>query len=333
MSYSQQQRQIDIGIPRRLAIMDIETTSLDAMTGRVACIGLLFDNAVNLQPVLICEQDERKLLERFWASITENDLLIGHNILEFDLMYIRQRSWILGVKPPMALNLKKYYTDQVVDLMALWTNWSYKFKGAGLDNIANALGLGGKTGHGSEVAEMWAKGEYVKVMDYCMSDVWLTYQVYCKMHYREPLGVPIPKPVAPPPQRELVMVPVQQKGPEALMTLQAPIQTVSAPTVPQQPAYVPQSSNGNGRPREAIFYQQKGTEVILSGKGIFPAKKPLKEIYRAWGEKISAPEERPQRFVWHLRQEKFQDFASYCQNVGIPLQAMGDGATRIRKEA
>jgi hypothetical protein len=310
------QKQIDISIPRRLAIMDIETTSLDAMTGRVVCIGLLFDNAVNLAPLVICEQDEKKLLERFWGALTENDVLVGHNILEFDLMFIRQRSWILGVKPALAVNLKKYYTDQVVDLMALWTNWSYKYKGAGLDNIAQALGLGGKTGHGSEIAALWANGEYVKLMDYCMSDVWLTYNVYCKMHFREPLGVPLPvfAPVAKPEQRELVPVLAQQKGPVPELLPQA--------TVPQ--ASTPQNGQ-NGRKRSAkVTYLDMGTAYVLGGN-TFTIKDQLKAL---GGRRSKTGDD----WIWQVPKAQFPDVCALCTTSGIRLVA-ADGTLSVPRGA
>lgn len=204
--------------PRRIAMLDIETVpldpadpkgALDAMTGRIVCIGLLFDDGDRLTPNPICDVDETRLLERFWATIRDTDLLVGHNILGFDLMFIRQRSWILGVKPPMTLNLKKYYTDQVIDLMEMWTNWSSRFKGCGLDNIAGALGVGGKTGHGTDVAGWWAARDYNSIVKYCMDDVYLSYHVYCRMHYRQPIGatsVPAPALKIETPQRELIPV-------------------------------------------------------------------------------------------------------------------------------
>src|SRR5260370_37603991 len=117
MSYQNGNGKTESLLPRRLVIMDIETVSLNpqdpdgakaARTGRIACIGMLIDDAVTLTPLMISDQDERKLLERFWASITDNDLLVGHSILSFDLLVIRQRSWILGVKPPVVVNLRKY---------------------------------------------------------------------------------------------------------------------------------------------------------------------------------------------------------------------------------
>src|SRR5581483_9971709 len=111
---------------RRLVVLDIETVSLnpvdpkgalDALNGRVVCIGTLIDDGENVVERTFTDRDERRLLSDFWDIIQPADLLIGHNVLEFDLPFIRQRCWILNVKPGREVNLRKYYTDEVFDTM------------------------------------------------------------------------------------------------------------------------------------------------------------------------------------------------------------------------
>lgn len=46
--------------------------------------------------------------------------------------------------------------------------------GFGLDALAKANGLGGKTGHGATAPIDWQKGRYGALTDYCLADVWLT---------------------------------------------------------------------------------------------------------------------------------------------------------------
>ena len=323
----------------RIITLDIETVSttqepsgaLEGRTGRIVGIGLLIDDMTRLEPIFISDADERKILERFWSIVTDSDLLVGFNVLEFDLLFLRQRSMILQVKPSVDVNMKRYYTEDVYDLMAVWNNWGYKKAGCSLDNIAQALGVGQKTGHGYEVNDMWAKGEIDRLREYCMSDVWLEYLCYCKMRFRKPTGMPLPnaKPydallhAAANPQRELV--PLQQKGPAPTVNGNlAPLQSAIEANVPHQ---------SNGRDRDPIFYRQAGGEVILSGRGVFPIKKALKEVYGVWGKKISAPDEKPARFEWHMRQERFQPFAEFCQHIGTPLYAQGNGTLAVPREA
>jgi DNA polymerase elongation subunit (family B) len=181
---------------RRIAVVDIETVSLNpaepkgayeglGLTGRIVCIGILFDDGHTVTEAPIAGVDERRLLERFWAMLGDSDVLVGHNILEFDLPFILQRSWIHGIKPSRAIDMKKYYTKDVRDTMQLWNNWTTR-KGSTLDNLAAALACGAKNGHGMDVAQWWANRDVASIMKYCMQDVWLTYRVYCKLMYQEP---------------------------------------------------------------------------------------------------------------------------------------------------
>jgi DNA polymerase elongation subunit (family B) len=176
---------------RRLVVLDIETaafnagTALDAMNSRIVCIGLLVDNGIGLQEIALVAEDEAHLLNEFWNIIQPSDLVVGHNIIDFDLNFIKQRSWILNVKPSRAFDLRRYYTTEVKDTLQMWTNWGFK-KGVTLDALAAALGCGGKNGHGADVADWWAEGDFESIKEYCMNDVRVTYAIYCRLMYREP---------------------------------------------------------------------------------------------------------------------------------------------------
>jgi len=184
---------------RRIVALDIETISidpnvpkgaLDALTGRIVCICLLIDDGSTLKEVAIASEDEAKILADFWSTVRPTDLFVGHNILDFDLCYIRQRSWIQGVRPSRTVDLRRFYTLDVKDCMQLWCNWGFK-KGVSLDALGAALGCGQKTGHGENVQEWWAIRDLDTIKAYCAQDVILAYQIFCKLTYQEPR---IPKP-------------------------------------------------------------------------------------------------------------------------------------------
>src|SRR3989442_11574605 len=120
---------------RRIVVVDIETVSLDpnldkgaldALTGRIVCIGMLMDDGTCLKEVAIAGEDEVQILTKFWSTIKSTDVLVGHNVLEFDIPFIRQRSWIMGIRPSRVVDLRKYYTVDVQDTMQVWTNWGFK---------------------------------------------------------------------------------------------------------------------------------------------------------------------------------------------------------------
>jgi predicted PolB exonuclease-like 3'-5' exonuclease len=183
---------------RRLVVLDIETAALDptdekgaldAMSGRVVCIGILIDDQKAITEITLVDEDERRLITEFWRTVAPSDVLVGHNVLDFDLRFLRQRSWILGIEPSRKVDTRKYYTRDVVDTLQLWTNWGNK-KGATLDALGVALGCGGKTGSGANVAKMWAEQNLDDIKSYCQEDVRLAYRVYCRLTYQEPREIP-----------------------------------------------------------------------------------------------------------------------------------------------
>jgi DNA polymerase elongation subunit (family B) len=179
---------------RRFTALDIETVALDpseekgaldAMTGRVVCIGMLFDNGHEIKEVALTDENESSLIQAFWNVIRPTDVLIGHNLLEFDLMFLRQRSWILGIKPTRTIDLRKYYSEDIIDTMQMWSNWGFK-KFVKLEELGDVLGCGCKTGHGTDVAQWWAVRDLDNIKAYCLHDVRLTYAIYCRLTYQQP---------------------------------------------------------------------------------------------------------------------------------------------------
>lgn len=180
---------------RRTVVLDIETVSLDpnltkgaldALTGRVVCIGLLIDDGARLEEMAIAGEDEAQILTEFWKTVHPTDVLVGHNVVDFDLAFIRQRSWIRGVRPTRVVDLRKYYTVDVRDTLQIWTNWGFKKQGVTLDALGAALECGQKSAHGFDVAQWWATRDLEAIKQYCIGDVRLTYLVYCRLTYQQP---------------------------------------------------------------------------------------------------------------------------------------------------
>jgi DNA polymerase elongation subunit (family B) len=178
---------------RRTVTLDIETISLDpnlakgaldALTGRIVCVGMLIDDGAQITELAIAEEDEAQILAKFWGTIHPTDVIVGHNVHEFDVPFIRQRSWVLGVRPSRTIDVRKFYTVDIKDTMQIWTNWGFK-KGVSLDALGAALSCGQKSGHGMDVAQWWATRDLDAIKQYCLGDVRLTYLVYCKLTYQQ----------------------------------------------------------------------------------------------------------------------------------------------------
>lgn len=176
---------------RRTVVLDIETVTLDpadetgaldALRGRIVCIGMLIDDGENVTEIALCDDNESFMVAEFWNTLKRGDVIVGHNVLEFDLLFIRQRSWILGIRPSRTLDTRKFYSADVIDTMHMWTNWGHR-QGATLNALGVALGCGGKTGNGANVAEWWAVRDVQSIKSYCQQDVRLTYRVFCRLTF------------------------------------------------------------------------------------------------------------------------------------------------------
>lgn len=69
-------------------------------------------------------------------------------------------------------------------LVAIWRGLglepTFKYPthaGYGLDAMAKAGGVPGKTGHGALAPVLWQQGKIGEVIDYCLQDVWITKQL------------------------------------------------------------------------------------------------------------------------------------------------------------
>jgi len=181
---------------RRTVVLDIETVALDpsdekgaldAMTGRVVCVGMLVDDGKAAKEITFAGEDEARIITGFWDALRPGDAVVGHNVLDFDIRFLQQRSWILGIQPSRTLDTRRYYTADVIDTLQLWTNWSGNKKGVTLDALGAALGCGRKTGEGTNVAQWWAERDIDSIKRYCLEDVQLTYRVFCRLTYQEPI--------------------------------------------------------------------------------------------------------------------------------------------------
>jgi len=179
----------------RTVVLDIETVALDpsdqkgaldAMSGRVVCIGMLIDDGEVATEIMLAGEDERLLVSGFWNAVRPSDVFVGHNVMDFDVNFLRQRSWILGIQPSRTIDTRKYYTADVIDTLQLWTNWTGNKKGVTLDALGSVLACGRKTGDGTNVAQWWAEHDIESIKKYCGEDVRIAYLVFCRLTYQEP---------------------------------------------------------------------------------------------------------------------------------------------------
>jgi hypothetical protein len=154
-------------------------TSFDGAFGRILCIGYAVDDG----PVDALTGDECDILVRFWDLARSASRYVGHNVMDFDLRFIYQRSIVCGVRPSVNLSFARYRSDPIYDTMKEWVKWSST--SVGLEHLALALGIPTpKEGiDGSQVFDFYKAGKLDEIADYCKRDVETTRAVYKRMTF------------------------------------------------------------------------------------------------------------------------------------------------------
>ena len=157
-----------------------KNTALDPVLGRIACIGVLFVEGRKKRVEIFAGSDEGPLLERFWHLVRLDDYIIGHNVLDFDLPFIRVRSVVCGVRPTRRFDLRHYSTDTIYDTMQVWAHWDSKRRPR-LELLAKILALGGKLGTAREVYDWWQIKQWDRIKQHCEQDLRLTYKIFRRL--------------------------------------------------------------------------------------------------------------------------------------------------------
>lgn len=163
-------------------------TALDGTLGEIVAIGWAAkDNPAKC--VFRYQGDsEAALLENFYhelkkASGKEIPMFIGHNVKDFDLRFLFQRSVILGVRPPFNLQTGKK-NPYLFDTMTEWAGWGGRIS---LDKLCKALSVEGKTDgiDGSMVWDYVKEGRVGEIAEYCKGDVESVRRVYHRMTFQD----------------------------------------------------------------------------------------------------------------------------------------------------
>jgi hypothetical protein len=171
-------------------------TSFDGALGHVCVIGFAIDDEPARElhiPNIDHMEAEILLLAAFSAEIdkvckarpNERPRFIGHNLVEFDLKFLFQRSVVLNVKPSQQIPFNcKPWDDSVYDTLQKWGKKKDSNFGVSLDKISKACGLKGKGDiDGSMVWDYVASGRIVEVAEYCKDDVNMTRALFKRMTF------------------------------------------------------------------------------------------------------------------------------------------------------
>jgi hypothetical protein len=169
-------------------------TSFDGAYGRILCIAYAIDD----QPVEVLNGDgnEAGMLQKFWEIVDSISTpnrnpnwpdygvqFIGHNVMDFDLRFIYQRSIVNKIKPAYNLSFARYRDYPIYDTMKEWVKWANA--NVGLESLALALGIPTPKDDidGSQVYDFWKEGKTKEICEYCKRDVECTREVYKRMTF------------------------------------------------------------------------------------------------------------------------------------------------------
>ena len=193
---SKYKRQETIDARKEAAYRDC---SLKGDFGRILCVGwILEDNGGEIvaegvfgwdEEKACFTLDERRTLEEFWALVQryglEDGLIVGHNVFNFDLKFILQRSVVHGVRPTAEWWFGRYRNNPIYDTMMEWSKWDMR-DFVSLGRLAVALGLPSSKSDevsGDKVYDLFLDGRHEVIKDYCLADVRLTRHIYHRLMF------------------------------------------------------------------------------------------------------------------------------------------------------
>jgi 3'-5' exonuclease len=164
-------------------------TSFDGGVGHVVCIGLAVDDGPAVSYSIsdyTSREEEACILQDFFSHLTDTgrSVLVGHNVIGFDLPFLWKRCMVLGIKPPswFPRNPSKYSSEMVRDTMNLWD--MEQRAGGSMDRICRLFGIPGKGDvSGADVWPMVKAGAINAVADYCRGDVERTRAMFKRMTF------------------------------------------------------------------------------------------------------------------------------------------------------
>ncbi len=186
---------------RELAAPDLEDEeyrqlALDGDFGRVLTVGLIVEQGGEVlhrgllgrdRQTMQFHLDEERTLRCLWKLLrdfdTRRDIVVSHNLFDFDLPFLYKRSVVQRVRPSVELSFVRYRSRPVFDTMQQWNKWSPR-KYVSLDRLAKILGLESSKGegiNGGRVYDKFREGCHQEIADYCMRDVELVRAIYYRM--------------------------------------------------------------------------------------------------------------------------------------------------------
>jgi len=146
---------------------EVANGALHATTGTLAIVG--FRRSEGVKQYHIGEMTEPQMIEAAFVNILaafdKGVIVSGFFIKGFDLPFIVQRAWLLGVKVPTrifnAFKPRYPWSENIVCLQEVWLAGSAAQFGTrvSLATVLRELGLPSKSGSGADFGALWASDQ------------------------------------------------------------------------------------------------------------------------------------------------------------------------------
>ena len=160
----------------------IKKLSLSAATAKIICLCYAIEPSVS-GTVEVLKGEETDIIKNFWKIVPDCNLFVGHNILDFDLRFIYQRSVIHQIKPSRDIPFTRFRNAPIYDTMQEWSKWGREH--ASLDSLSKALGIPSPKENldGSKVYPYYRAGKLPEIIEYCKRDVESVRAVYKRLTF------------------------------------------------------------------------------------------------------------------------------------------------------
>lgn len=165
----------------------IKKLSLSAATAKILCLAFAIEPPSG-SAVEVLRGDEKEIVKNFWKLAVDCNLFVGHNVLDFDLRFICQRSIIHQIKPSREIPFTRFRNAPIYDTMQEWSKWGREH--VSLDSLSKALGIPSPKENldGSKVYPYYRAGKLAEIYEYCKRDVDTVRHVYRRLTFTPNTG-------------------------------------------------------------------------------------------------------------------------------------------------
>jgi len=160
----------------------VKKLSLSAVTAKIICLCYTIEPSLS-GAVEVLQGEETDIIKNFWKIVPDCNLFVGHNILDFDMRFIYQRSVIHQIKPSREIPFTRFRNAPIYDTMQEWSKWGREH--ASLDSLSKALGIPSPKENldGAKVYPYYRAGRLPDIIEYCKRDVESVRAVYKRLTF------------------------------------------------------------------------------------------------------------------------------------------------------